>query len=219
MTICVFRRLSLINSSCGRTSRLSSLSHLSKTTVDTDRPIHADSRLFAVEGTIPQNGQGIGVTQHAQVRRIFTQEEVRLYAKLIGDNNPLHCELNDSEIASQTPEFQVLKHVGLVRFQEDGATTQPLVHGMLVASVFSCIFGTLIPGSVYRSQNLKFRAPVFANEPIVGKVEVTSVRSWRAGVVVTCDTKVLKDDTQVCIQGEALVWLPGVEKVSPFGDL
>lgn len=176
------------------------------------RRLHDSVRPSTINGTIPKNGHGIEKAQYAEVNRVFTQEEVRLYGNLIGDNNLLHQQIDESLLLTQSPEMEVLRRAGLIRLQDNGKTIQQLVHGMMVASVFSCIFGTLIPGSVYRSQSLKFRAPVFANEPIVGRVEVTAVRSVRDGVVVKCDTKVLKSKTELCVEGEAIVWLPGVEK-------
>ena len=35
-----------------------------------------------------------------------------------------------------------------------------MVHGMLVASMFSAVIGNAFPGSIYLSQTLKFMAPV-----------------------------------------------------------
>ena len=37
---------------------------------------------------------------------------------------------------------------------------EPVVHGILVASMFSAIIGNAFPGSIYLSQTLKFVAPV-----------------------------------------------------------
>jgi acyl dehydratase len=94
------------------------------------------------------------------------------------------------------------------------------VHGILTASVFSSIFGTLIPGSIYRSQKLVFQSPVYSNESIIGRVQVTKVKDMKSrGLMVTCDTIVYKnydgskniqdcDNAIVCISGEATVWLP-----------
>ena len=137
------------------------------------------------------------------MQRVFTAEEVAQYGKLVGDENLLHSP--QTEFPSS---FDALARAGLIRWQ--GNQSEALVHGMLVGSLFSCIFGTLIPGSVYRSQQLSFRAPVFANETVIARVELTKVRSWREGVVVTCDTRVTCKGRE-CITGEASVWLPDGE--------
>ena len=79
---------------------------------------------------------------------------------------------------------------------------------MLLSSLFSCIFGSLIPGSVYRKQTLQFHKPVFIGELVVGQVKVVNVKQMRirggtaasmvdptknlGGVLVTCDTQILK---------------------------
>ena len=72
----------------------------------------------------------------------FTQKDVNEFAKLTGDTNPLHL---DSTYAAQT------------------AFKKPIIHGMLGASVFSKVFGTIFPGpeSIYLSQTLDFKKPMF----------------------------------------------------------
>jgi acyl dehydratase len=130
---------------------------------------------------------------------------VSQFAKLVGDENPLHFPQT-----SFSESFAKLEKAGLIRWHCNSGESQALVHGMLVASIFSCIFGTLIPGSVYRTQKLSFRAPVFADSVVTGRVQVTQVRTWREGVVLTCDTKVLCEGRE-SITGEASVWLPNGE--------
>ena len=110
----------------------------------------------------------------------------------------------------------------------DTKTTKPLVHGMMVSSIFSSIFATLSPGCVYMNQTLNFVSPLFANELVKGRITIEKVRKWRrnAGVVVQCDTQVLRlscspsnDDNNnnendddhnyaIVIKGNAKVWLP-----------
>lgn len=114
-----------------------------------------------------------------------------------------------------------------------------MVHGMLSASLFSCIFGTLIPGSIYRNQSMIFQSPIYSNEKVMGVVTVTKVRNMkRRGTMVSCDTHVYKnfdeEDTKKksssssttmqgfflgdhvikCISGEATVWIPSFETSS-----
>ena len=133
-------------------------------------------------------------------------EQVAQFGKLIGDENPLH-----SPQTSFPESFQALEKVRIIRCRQDAddrqRQSQVLVHGMMVGSLFSSIFGTLIPGSVYRSQRLAFRLPVFCNEEVTGRVDVMKVRQWREGLVLTCDTKVTCQGGE-CITGEASVWLP-----------
>ena len=105
---------------------------------------------------------------------------------------------------------------------EVGIYDRPVVHGILLASAFSTIFGSLIPGCIYRNQSLKFHHPVFIDELLVGKVIVTKLkqvnRRGAGGILCTCDTTLHKADNDasekkeenlLCISREAQVWLPG----------
>jgi acyl dehydratase len=100
---------------------------------------------------------------------------------------------------------------GLIKPQEnDNSVTRPLVHGMLVSSLFSSIFAGLVPGSIYINQTLQFATPVFVDDVIVGRVEIEKIRRWRkGGIVVQCDTHVFSRLEKIqLIKGTANVWLP-----------
>ena len=183
-----------------------------------------------VTGTIPPHGKGVAVNQYAEVRRTFTANDVIQFSHLVGDFNPLHS----STVPSDSPHIPLQMFVNSGFIQRDAtavgdsdtstATMKPLVHGMLSSSLFSCIFGTLIPGSIYRSQVLHFRHPIFAQDSVIGRVQVTNVRPIsgrsRGGLLVICDTTVVVVDAadvghdnpqkrgKLCIEGHAHVWLP-----------
>lgn len=72
----------------------------------------------------------------------FSQADVEDFARVTGDNNPLHL---DADFAAQTP-FK-----------------RPIIHGMLGASIFTKVLGTEFPGygSVYMGQTLEFLRPMF----------------------------------------------------------
>lgn len=74
----------------------------------------------------------------------FSQADVADFARVTGDNNPLHL---DADYAAQTP-FR-----------------RPIIHGMLGASVFTKVLGTEFPGfgSVYMGQTLEFLRPMFVD--------------------------------------------------------
>ncbi|WP_019988776.1 MaoC family dehydratase [Rudanella lutea] len=74
----------------------------------------------------------------------FSQADVEDFARVTGDNNPLHL---DAEFAAQTP-FK-----------------RPIIHGMLGASIFTKVLGTEFPGygSVYLGQTLEFLRPMFVD--------------------------------------------------------
>ena len=109
-----------------------------------------------------------------------------------------------------------------------------IVHGMLVASIFSSIIGTLIPGAIYRSQNITFHSSVLVNEIVIGRVDVTKLRVITKEnierILMTCKTAVRKEkiidnheennDTKkeliLCVTGEAKVLLPSSSYVSEW---
>ena len=74
----------------------------------------------------------------------FSQADVVDFARVTGDNNPLHL---DAEFAATTP-FK-----------------RPIIHGMLGASVFTKVLGTEFPGygSVYLAQTIEFLRPMFVD--------------------------------------------------------
>lgn len=132
----------------------------------------------------------------------------------VGDKNILHSSVpwND-ETLLQMPHLKEVEQSGIVRVQ--GNMTTPLVHGMLVSSLFSSIFGTISPGCVYMNQTLNFGAPVHAEELVVARLEIEKIRKWRkGGIVVQCETQVMLPPTwqgqpsKAAITGTANVWLP-----------
>lgn len=130
----------------------------------------------------------IPVGTWAELTRSFDLEQVRRYAQLAGDDNPVHT---DAAFAATT------------RFG------RPIVHGMLYGSLFGTIFGATIPGSIYVSQTLTFRAPVFVDELITARMEVVEVREKPHCSFATCATRILRagDAAPLC-EGQAVVMLP-----------
>mmetsp|Transcript_15358 Transcript_15358/g.44444 ORF Transcript_15358/g.44444 Transcript_15358/m.44444 type:complete len:226 (+) Transcript_15358:80-757(+) len=187
-----------------------------------DKSEHNSTTSTRVTGTIPQGGRGIAVRQYAELTRVFTAEDVLQYGRLIGDLNPLHLRghgcagissAGESDATTMSPQITASK---FIRIRSKDGQPEAVVHGMLVASLFSSIFGTLITGSVYRSQHLEFRQPVFAGDTIIAKVEVTDVRNMKGrGSLVTCDTNITSvdggsDGLMKFVEGKANVWLPGI---------
>lgn len=175
-----------------------------------------------IQGTIPKDGYGVDVGQVAQVERSFTEHDVEQFSNLVGDHNLLHTSFDWERESTLQPSLWTQYDAGVIQLQpDDGVHTTPLVHGMLVASLFSTIFGTLVPGCVYVNQSLNFSAPVFVNDPVLARIEITKLRRWRkGGVVAECDTQVLKkkvdeDSKKLVIQGVANVWLPTAQVKSP----
>lgn len=127
--------------------------------------------------------------QVATYTRIFTSGDVTQFASLTGDHNPLHVSPG---YAAQT-RFNI-----------------PVVHGMLVASMFSKIFGNDFPGPgcIYSFQEVKFVAPVFLGDSVKATVQIVG---WGDRNIISFDTNAVVQERLV-ITGRADVWVPSVPK-------
>ena len=98
----------------------------------------------------------IEIGMFATYSQTITDADIKSFAGLSGDNNPVHMS---DEYAIES------------RFKKR------IAHGLLSASFFSALFGTKLPGPgcVYVSQNLNFHAPVFLGDTVVAKVIVMSI--------------------------------------------
>mmetsp|Transcript_1462 Transcript_1462/g.2175 ORF Transcript_1462/g.2175 Transcript_1462/m.2175 type:complete len:268 (+) Transcript_1462:2-805(+) len=151
-----------------------------------------DNASSTIHGTIPMHGKGLKMGQYAQVHRTFTQEDVNLFGRLSGDMNPVHFPPPPiTTLSSQT--------ISPTTTTSNNDEKLPIVHGILLSSLFSNIFGNLIPGAIYRHQSLKFHNAVRVNEDVVGRVVVTKLRQINrkgrgsgGGVLCVCDTSVIK---------------------------
>jgi len=121
----------------------------------------------------------------SQTQKVFDASEVSQFASLSEDTNPLHL---DAAFAEKT------------RFKGK------IVHGMLSASLFSGILGSQIPGAIYVSQTLSFKAPIYVGERITAKVSVTTIHPSKP--LVTFSTQCLNADGGLCVDGEAVVYIP-----------
>jgi len=124
------------------------------------------------------------VGDKVSVTKAFTQEEVERYAELSLDANPLHLD---------------------AAYAEGTVFGRRIVHGMLVASLFSGLLGNDLPGegSIYLGQTLRFTAPVHAGDEVTATVEVTHIREDKP--IVTLSTTCVNDEGTVVIDGEAVV--------------
>lgn len=171
-----------------------------------------------VHGTLPRYGINMEVGQFAELCRSFSQEDVFAFGTLIGDMNPVHFPDKSTHFLRMTDEYYE-DEISYNRPNE-----MPIVHGMLLSSLFSAIFGTLIPGAIYRSQSLKFNNSVYVGEHVIARVTVRKLRQVSRnnnGVLCSCDTTVVKgtatstnntnngSNEVIAVSGTAQVWLPG----------
>jgi 3-hydroxybutyryl-CoA dehydratase len=142
-----------------------------------DVPRREGHRAYALEEL------SIGMT--ASYRHTITEADVRNFADVTGDHNPLHL---DEEFARAT------------RFKGR------IVHGMLTASYFSTALAILPgPGTIYLSQTLFFRAPVRIGDAVEARVTVSEIIAEKGRVVLK--TQGLVGD-KVVVDGEAMALVP-----------
>lgn len=120
----------------------------------------------------------------ASISRRVTNADVRAFAELTGDLNPVHL---DEAFARQT------------RFG------RRIAHGMFGASLISAVLGTELPGSgsIYLSQSLQFHGPVYLDDVVTARVTVTKVREDKS--IVTLETVCESQNGERLISGEAVV--------------
>ncbi|MBX6373766.1 MAG: MaoC family dehydratase [Acetobacteraceae bacterium] len=124
--------------------------------------------------------------QSASFAKTITEADILLFAGVSGDTNPVHI---DAEAASKS------------LFKER------IAHGMLSASLISTVLGTRLPGpgTIYLSQNLKFRAPVRIGATVTATVEITGLDpdKKRATLRTVCTV-----EGKPVIEGDATVMVP-----------
>lgn len=151
-----------------------------------------ENKAFDIRGTlnsasIANNDSIVGL--YAEIDFVFEKNDVEIFATLCGDNNPIHL---DEKYAATTP-FK-----------------GTIVHGILLSSLFSSLFGRSVHGAIYASQTLSFKKPVLVGQNIRAKVEITSAEEKKSrGWLAKCSTKIyLKDTDEIAVDGEGKIIVP-----------
>jgi 3-oxoacyl-[acyl-carrier protein] reductase len=121
----------------------------------------------------------------------LTQDDIKRFVELTGDDNRLHTDI---EYASKT------------------SFKKPVAHGMLGASFISTIIGTKIPGdgALWFSQSLEFLLPVRVGDSLTVRAEV--IKKDDRTNVIDLKTDVVNQNKQKVIQGLAKVKVVEQEK-------
>lgn len=126
----------------------------------------------------------IKVGDTASITREITDQDLRAFAALSGDRNPVHLD----EAFAQTTRFG-----------------RRIAHGMFGASLISAAIGMKLPGtgSIYLSQTLKFLQPVYIGDTLTVRITVQKVREEKS--IVTLETVCENQNSETVISGEAVV--------------
>lgn len=128
----------------------------------------------------------INIGDKVSVERCFSLQDVKDFAALSGDNNPIH--LNE-------------------KFAETTVFKKPIVHGFLYGSIISAILANRLPGpgSIYLNQEMKFIAPLYHNEMIKIEVSVEAIKPEKNIYVLS--TKGYKNNSELILDGTAVIKL------------
>ena len=123
----------------------------------------------------------------ATMSKRISDKDVRMFADISGDRNPVHLE------------------------DEFAATTffkKRIAHGALSGALISAVLGMLLPGpgTIYLSQTMNFKAPVYIGEEITARVAVTAYRADKR--IATLKTEVFNQANKLVLDGEAVVIAP-----------
>ncbi len=119
--------------------------------------------------------------------KTFSEQEVALFAELSEDNNPIHLD---------------------AAYAEQSIFKQRVVHGVLIVSLFSKIFGTIYPGNggIYLSQPSKFIRPAFIGDAITAKATLTAFDDVKKHGVFLCEA--FNSKNKLLLKGEAKILFP-----------
>lgn len=123
----------------------------------------------------------VGMT--ATFAKTITEADIVLFASVSGDNNAMHI----NEEFAQTTQFK-----------------GRIAHGMLSASVISAAIAGRLPGpgTIYLSQNLRFKAPVRPGDTVHAIVTIKELLPEKRRVSLSTVCTV---GGKVVIDGDALV--------------
>ena len=128
----------------------------------------------------------IVIGMNASYSQTITDSDVKLFAGLSGDHNPIHVD----EVYAENSRYK-----------------KRIAHGLISASFFSALFGTKLPGRgcVYVGQNLNFKRPVYLGDTVTATVTVSKIDVSKKRVFF--DTKCTVKN-KVVIDGTAEIFVP-----------
>lgn len=124
----------------------------------------------------------LSVGQTASRSMTVTAEQVKTFAELTGDYNPLHF---DEEFARKTKFGKLVAQGGI---------TTGILHALVAMDMPG-------PGTVFLSQDWKFTAPVFIGDSITANAKIIKIHETKP--VTQIEFKVVRQDGETVLEGEA----------------
>lgn len=128
----------------------------------------------------------IEIGMSASYSQTITDADVKTFAGLSGDHNPVHVD----EVYAKNSRYK-----------------KRIAHGLLSASFFSALFATKLPGKgcVYVGQNLNFKRPVYLGDTVTATITVSNIDVSKKRV--SFDTK-CSVNNKIVIDGTAEIFIP-----------
>ncbi|MDR0355505.1 MAG: MaoC family dehydratase [Deltaproteobacteria bacterium] len=127
----------------------------------------------------------ISVGQKAEKTTLVSKELISEFARVTLDDNPVHLDEAYAETGSYFKRC--------------------VAHGMIAASLVASLMGNELPGfgTIYLSQNLEFKRPVFPGDSVTVRLEVLEKKE--ASKRIRLATTVVNQHGKVVLDGEAWV--------------
>lgn len=127
------------------------------------------------------------VGQKETISQTVSFQTIHDYAKMSGDDNPLHVDQ---------------------KFTQELLSTDVVAHGMITSALISRIIGTRLPGpgSLWISQEIEFSGAVHPGDVITGTVEIEKV--FEKDQVVEASTTVLNQKGETILRGKGRIRVP-----------
>ncbi|CAG2118856.1 unnamed protein product, partial [Medioppia subpectinata] len=154
---------------------------------------------------------GVSVGSTAQLSKTFTEEDVKVFARLtvmrglsgvsVGSTAQLSKTFTEEDVkvfARLTGDYNPI-HLDH-KFCSETHFSRPIVHGMLTNGLVSAVFGTVLPGpgAVVVNQTINFTKPLYIGEEVCAKITVVNIRKRFIDckyVCFTTDGKNIMDGT------------------------
>ena len=126
------------------------------------------------------------IGQSAKLSKRFTDSDVRQFAEISLDKNPVHL---NQDYASHS------------------MFKSRIVHCFLSSSLISAIIGTIMPGegSIYLKQDLNFRKPIYLDELVTAEVTITEIKKDKS--IVYLSTNCYNEKNELAVEGSAIIKL------------
>lgn len=141
--------------------------------------------------------ESLTVGQKAQLQKTVKEDDIKLFAAVSGDCNPVHL---DAEFAATT------------QFKER------IAHGMFTGALISAAIACELPGpgSIYLGQTLRFTRPVKLNDELTVELEILEKLPKNR---VRIATRVFNQAGKQVVDGEAEVLAPSVQETLTMPEL